>query len=112
MRQDTFDPVASAAVEHWDYEADVLIVGFGAAGSCAAIEASRAVTRPPVWHDSTDRAPQVPAVLTDRPPTVCYFCATCACRLRAGFLRVARLLLPAFSAPAAASSSLKLARRH
>jgi len=32
----------AATVERWDREADVVVVGFGAAGACAAIEASEA----------------------------------------------------------------------
>ncbi|GAB3629313.1 Urocanate reductase [Pandoraea terrae] len=35
-------PFRVSQVKQWDIEADVLIVGFGAAGACAAIEASRA----------------------------------------------------------------------
>lgn len=34
--------VQAAEVPHWDLEADVIIVGFGAAGACAAIEARQA----------------------------------------------------------------------
>ena len=34
-------PVPRARVEHWHDEADVLIVGYGGAGACAAIEAAR-----------------------------------------------------------------------
>jgi succinate dehydrogenase/fumarate reductase flavoprotein subunit len=33
-------PCASGSVERWDHEADVVVVGFGCAGSCAAIEAA------------------------------------------------------------------------
>ena len=35
-------PVRLADVKHWDMETDVAIVGFGGAGSCAAIEAADA----------------------------------------------------------------------
>lgn len=35
-------PVRLSEVENWDSEADVVVVGFGAAGSCAAIEAANA----------------------------------------------------------------------
>lgn len=35
-------PIRVNAVSRWDFEADVIVVGFGAAGSCAAIEAARA----------------------------------------------------------------------
>lgn len=38
-------PCRAAAVAHWDGEADVIVVGFGAAGACAAIEAARAGAR-------------------------------------------------------------------
>ncbi|MBS0366880.1 MAG: FAD-dependent oxidoreductase [Proteobacteria bacterium] len=46
--------LASASLDHpadqrdvarWDYEADVIVVGFGAAGACAALEAARAGAR-------------------------------------------------------------------
>ncbi|TCJ37032.1 FAD-dependent oxidoreductase [Parafrankia sp. BMG5.11] len=33
-------PFPATAVERWDYETDVAVVGFGAAGACAAIEAA------------------------------------------------------------------------
>jgi succinate dehydrogenase/fumarate reductase flavoprotein subunit len=33
-------PCRSDRVSHWDHEADVVVVGFGCAGSCAAIEAA------------------------------------------------------------------------
>lgn len=35
-------PLHAGEVTHWDIETDVAVVGFGAAGSCAAIEARRA----------------------------------------------------------------------
>ncbi len=35
-------PCRAADVSHWDAEADVIVVGFGGAGACAAIEAARA----------------------------------------------------------------------
>jgi succinate dehydrogenase/fumarate reductase flavoprotein subunit len=35
-------PCRVGQVEHWDIETDVLVVGFGAAGACAAIEAAAA----------------------------------------------------------------------
>jgi len=35
-------PVGASKVERWDLEADVVVVGFGAAGACAAIEADGA----------------------------------------------------------------------
>lgn len=33
-------PFPASAVPAWDYEADVVVIGFGAAGACAAIEAA------------------------------------------------------------------------
>ena len=33
-------PLAADAVEIWDHETDVLVIGFGATGACAAIEAA------------------------------------------------------------------------
>ncbi len=38
-------PFRAEAVEHWDIETDVAIVGFGASGACAAIEAAGAGAR-------------------------------------------------------------------
>ena len=38
-------PYPASAVKHWDFETDVAIVGFGAAGACAAIEAASAGAR-------------------------------------------------------------------
>ena len=38
-------PTALQEVPRWDYECDVLVVGFGAAGACAALEAARAGAR-------------------------------------------------------------------
>ena len=35
-------PLEMAAVPHWDFETDVAIIGFGATGACAAIEAREA----------------------------------------------------------------------
>lgn len=35
-------PLAATAVEHWNVATDVVAVGFGAAGACAAIEAAEA----------------------------------------------------------------------
>src|SRR5262249_31872174 len=37
--------LAAREVAHWDAEADVGVVGLGAAGACAAIEAARAGAR-------------------------------------------------------------------
>ena len=34
--------IDAAAIEHWDEEADVLVIGYGMAGACAALEALRA----------------------------------------------------------------------
>ncbi|MFE7721611.1 FAD-dependent oxidoreductase [Nocardia rhizosphaerihabitans] len=41
-RIDTVRPLRANAVTHWDFEADVVVAGFGIAGVCAAIEAARA----------------------------------------------------------------------
>jgi 3-oxo-5alpha-steroid 4-dehydrogenase len=35
-------PFPASAVGHWDFETDVAVIGFGAAGACAAIEAADA----------------------------------------------------------------------
>ena len=40
--QQNFRPVADEAVPNWDIETDVLIIGFGGSGGCAAIEAADA----------------------------------------------------------------------
>ena len=36
--EETFD---TGTVSHWDREVDVIVVGLGSAGACAAIEAAR-----------------------------------------------------------------------
>jgi len=38
-------PAAFEQVPRWDFEADVIVLGFGAAGACAALEAARAGAR-------------------------------------------------------------------
>jgi 3-oxo-5alpha-steroid 4-dehydrogenase len=38
-------PCRASHVPRWDAKADVIIVGFGAAGACAAIEAAKAGVR-------------------------------------------------------------------
>ncbi len=38
-------PASVSQVAHWDYDCDVLVLGFGAAGACAALEAARAGAR-------------------------------------------------------------------
>ena len=35
-------PFPADAVAQWDYETDVAVIGFGAAGACASIEAADA----------------------------------------------------------------------
>ena len=35
-------PYPAAEVERWDFETDVAVIGFGATGACAAIEAADA----------------------------------------------------------------------
>jgi 3-oxo-5alpha-steroid 4-dehydrogenase len=42
MTDTEYAPIAAATVTQWHSEADVVIVGFGAAGSCASIEAAEA----------------------------------------------------------------------
>ena len=37
-----YKPYPASAVEQWDHEADVVVIGFGAAGACASIEAAEA----------------------------------------------------------------------
>lgn len=39
---DAATPRAAAAITQWDYETDVLVVGLGCAGACAALEATAA----------------------------------------------------------------------
>ncbi len=38
----TVRPLRSSEVSTWDLQADVVVVGFGVAGACAAIESARA----------------------------------------------------------------------
>lgn len=38
---DDVRPVPAASIAHWDFEADVVIAGYGIAGAAAAVEASR-----------------------------------------------------------------------
>ena len=38
-------PASLAQVPRWDHEADIVVVGFGAAGACAALEAARSGAR-------------------------------------------------------------------
>lgn len=38
-------PAALSQVPRWDFESDVIVLGFGAAGACAALEAARAGAR-------------------------------------------------------------------
>ncbi|MGW4633616.1 FAD-dependent oxidoreductase [Nocardia sp. NPDC004415] len=44
-RTDTVRPLRANTVTHWDFEADVVVAGYGIAGVCAAIEAARAGAR-------------------------------------------------------------------
>lgn len=41
-RIDTVRPLRASEVTQWDFEADVVVAGFGIAGVCASIEAARA----------------------------------------------------------------------
>lgn len=47
-------PMKLADVGHWDFETDVAVVGFGGAGSCAAIEASDAGADVILFEASSD----------------------------------------------------------
>jgi len=40
-----YRPVPAETIESWDFETDVAVIGFGAAGACAAIEAASAGAR-------------------------------------------------------------------
>lgn len=46
-------PYPAAEVEKWDHETDVVIIGFGAAGACAAIEAAAAGARVMLFERSS-----------------------------------------------------------
>jgi len=41
LRYSLSHPAPLQQVGHWDYESDVIVIGFGAAGACAALEAAR-----------------------------------------------------------------------
>lgn len=43
-------PVAAESVTHWDIETDVAVVGFGASGACAAIEAAASGARTVIFE--------------------------------------------------------------
>jgi 3-oxo-5alpha-steroid 4-dehydrogenase len=45
LRSSLSHPAPLQQVAHWDYESDVIVLGFGAAGACAALEAARAGAR-------------------------------------------------------------------
>ena len=45
LRYSQSRPAPLDRVPRWDYEADVIVLGFGAAGACAALEAARAGAR-------------------------------------------------------------------
>jgi 3-oxo-5alpha-steroid 4-dehydrogenase len=45
LRHSLSHPAALQQVSRWDYDCDVLVLGFGAAGACAAIEAARGGAR-------------------------------------------------------------------
>ena len=41
-------PYPAAAVEAWDFDTEIAIIGFGATGACAAIEAAGAGAKAPL----------------------------------------------------------------
>jgi succinate dehydrogenase/fumarate reductase flavoprotein subunit len=45
LRYSLSHPAPLQQVGHWDYESDVIVIGFGAAGACAALEAARGGAR-------------------------------------------------------------------
>jgi 3-oxo-5alpha-steroid 4-dehydrogenase len=45
LRYSQSRPAALEQIRRWDYEADVVVLGFGAAGACTALEAARAGAR-------------------------------------------------------------------
>ncbi len=45
LRYSQSRPAPLDKVPRWDYEADVIVLGFGAAGACTALEAARAGAR-------------------------------------------------------------------
>jgi len=48
-----YQPLALADVPHWDFDTDVAVIGFGATGACAAIEAAGAGARVMLFERSS-----------------------------------------------------------
>lgn len=48
-----YRPLPVGEVPHWDFETDVAVIGFGATGACAAIEAAQAGARVMLFERSS-----------------------------------------------------------